>query len=670
MENHLNKAVLMTALITGTVLMGNNAVFAAQELNEFTLDPMVVTATRTEKRDLDVPAIVEVFNEEKIAKSGASNAYDVLQNTLGITSQSQGFNGTGMGTMTSKIMIRGVEKGTLVLVNGVPMNQDGKYDLEDISVEAIEKIEVVKGGGSVLYGSEATGGVINIITKKIMPNRVKVAAGNFGKEQYNVSLGTEKFNIVANLENRGHAKNMSGLAPYTTKTTIYDYGKGERKSVLWNLNLLEGLTFTHNYSKNDHQYWKKDFYTNVRSENNYYKNTDNTFLMQYDKDGWKADVSYGTQEKVYDKASVKNNVVGNITPNSSRKGHNTNLNLQKQFELGNDLFLVGVTYQKEDMDAFSSSVSYPGSKKKFKANSNYRRDNYSIYASYDWQLNEKDNLIVNARQTWTNSAEGTQTNLDKNVTTKIGSENMNKFTPEVQYVHHITNDSSFYAKAGKSFRMPNLTQIFGTGSINPTVDLKPEQGTHYEIGYKSNIGKGTLKTAIFNYEIKDSIDADIKYDKTGSIESVVYINENVKNTGIELSYTMQHDENFTSNLGVVFQNPKAQNIKNYGDNDWHDIYNKYQLQGGVNYKADKFAASLVANFVGDRTSTRAAIPKPQRKLKPQCFTDLHFTYSPEKNQKAFLHINNLFDRIDVTSNSTSNFLSLGRNFMVGYEYSF
>lgn len=322
------------------------------------------------------------------------------------------------------------------------------------------------------------------------------------------------------------------------------------------------------------------------------------------------------------------------------------------------------------MDAFSSSVSYPGSKKKFKANSNYRRDNYSIYASYDWQLNEKDNLIVNARQTWTNSAEGTQTNLDKNVTTKIGSENMNKFTPEVQYVHHITNDSSFYAKAGKSFRMPNLTQIFGTGSINPTVDLKPEQGTHYEIGYKSNIGKGTLKTAIFNYEIKDSIDADIKYDKTGSIESVVYINENVKNTGIELSYTMQHDENFTSNLGVVFQNPKAQNIKNYGDNDWHDIYNKYQLQGGVNYKADKFAASLVANFVGDRTSTRAAIPKPQRKLKPQCFTDLHFTYSPEKNQKAFLHINNLFDRIDVTSNSTSDFLSLGRNFMVGYEYSF
>lgn len=127
---------------------------------------MVVTATRTEKKDLDIPAVVEVYSEEQIEKSSAANAYDVLQNTLGVNTQSQGFNGTGMSTMTSKVMIRGVEKGTLVLVNGVPMNQDGKYNLEDIPTESIEKIEVVKGGGSVLYGSEATGGVINIITKQ------------------------------------------------------------------------------------------------------------------------------------------------------------------------------------------------------------------------------------------------------------------------------------------------------------------------------------------------------------------------------------------------------------------------------------------------------------------------------------------------------------------------
>lgn len=666
----VTKGLLMTALITGSVLWGGASVFA-EELQEYSLDQMVVTATRTEKRDLDVPAMVEVFDEEKIEKTAAANAYDVLQNTLGVNTQTQGFNGTGMGTMTSKVMIRAVEKGTLVLVNGVPMNQDGKYNLEDIPTESIQKIEVVKGGGAVLYGSEATGGVINIITKKTFANKIKVEAGNFGKERYTVSLGAKKFNVIAGLENRGFADKMSGPSPTSTSRTVYDYGKGERKSVLWNWEMLDGLTFTHSYSNNKHQYWQKNFDTNVRSQNNYYEDTDNMFLLQYDKNDWKVDLSYGTQEKVYDQAKVTKNIVGAITPYSSRKGHNTNLDVQKQFALGDNKLLVGVTYQKEDMDAYASKVAYPGQKKKyFQANTNYQRDNYSIYASYDWKLNDKSNLIFNARQSWTNGSEGSQTNLDKNITTDVSAKNMNKFTPEVQYVLNLTEESSFYAKAGKSFRMPNLTQIFGSGNINPGLDLKPEQGTHFEIGYKANLGKSSLKAAVFNYKIKDSIDADVHYESDGSIDFVDYVNENVKNTGFELSYAINHDEKFSSNFGVTFQSPKAQNTATYGDGSWHDIYNKYQLQGGVNYKINKFTSSLSANFVGNRTSTKTAIDKPMRHLKPQCFTDLHFTYAPEKNQKAFLHINNLFDRLDITTNSTANYYSLGRNFMVGYEYSF
>lgn len=240
----------------------------------------------------------------------------------------------------------------------------------------------------------------------------------------------------------------------------------------------------------------------------------------------------------------------------------------------------------------------------------------------------------------------------------------------MQYIYKVNDDSSFYAKIGKSFRLPNLTQIFGNGNMNPALDLKPEQGTHYEIGYKSNIGKGNLRFAVFNYKIKDSIDADVKYDKDGFIDEVDYFNEDVKNTGVELSYAIKHDDNWSTRWGATYQNPKAQNIHNYGDMDWHQIYNKYQLQGAVDYTQSKFAASMSVNFVGDRMSTRASITKPQREIKPQCFTDLHFTYAPEKNQKAFLHINNIFDRLDITSNSTSNFYSLGRNFMVGYEYSF
>lgn len=495
-----------------------------------------------------------------------------------------------------------------------------------------------------------------------MSNTVKVAAGNFGKQRYNVSVGADKFNIVAGYEKRGKADNMSGyIGKPTATTTVYDYGKGDRKSVLWNWKMLDGLTFTHSYSNNKHEYWQKKALSGERTQNNYYEDTDNMFLLQYDKDGLKADVSYGTQEKSYDQSKFAKGAWSAKTPYSWRKGHNTNIDLQKTFDMGENKLLVGAGYQKEDMDLFSSSKNN---------NSTYQRDNYSVYASYDWKVSDNSNLIFNARETWATGCDGYQKDNKTGTSKYTHNDNLSKFTPELQYIYKVSDDSSFYAKIGKSFRLPNLTQLFGNGNMNPALDLKPEQGTHYEIGYKSNIGKGNLRFALFNYKIKDSIDADVQYDKDGAVDEVNYFNEDVKNTGVELSYAIKHDDNWSTRWGATYQNPKAQNIHNYGDMDWHQIYNKYQLQGAVDYTQSKFAASMSVNFVGDRMSTRASITKPQREIKPQCFTDLHFTYAPEKNQKAFLHINNIFDRLDITSNSTSNFYSLGRNFMVGYEYSF
>ena len=81
-------------------------------------------------------------------------------------------------------MIRGVEKGTLVLVNGVPMNQSGMYSLQDIASDSVEKVEIVRGGGAVLYGAEASGGVINIITKGPRDTKVKAGCGNYGQQNY------------------------------------------------------------------------------------------------------------------------------------------------------------------------------------------------------------------------------------------------------------------------------------------------------------------------------------------------------------------------------------------------------------------------------------------------------------------------------------------------------
>lgn len=603
----MKKGLLMTALITGTFMCASTGAFA-EELQEYTLDQMVVTATRTEARELEVPAAVSVINAKEIENSGAKTAYEVIERQVGFTNNAYGPGGREFGGSSTRTVLRGLDKGTLVMVNGAPINMMNYNSMEGIPVEAVEKIEIVRGAQSVLYGAEATGGVINIITKKAMSNTVKVAAGNFGKQRYNVSVGADKFNIVAGYEKRGKADNMSGyIGKPTAKTTVYDYGKGDRKSVLWNWKMLDGLTFTHSYSNNKHEYWQKKALSGERTQNNYYEDTDNMFLLQYDKDGLKANLSYGTQEKSYDQSKFAKGSWSAKSPYSWRKGHNTNIDLQKTFDMGENKLLVGAGYQKEDMDLFSSSKNN---------NSTYQRDNYSVYASYDWKVSDKSNLIFNARETWATGCDGYQKDNKTGNNKYTHNDNLSKFTPELQYIYKVNDESSFYAKIGKSFRLPNLTQLFGNGNMNPALDLKPEQGTHYEIGYKSNIGKGNLRFAVFNYKIKDSIDADVKYDKDGAIDEVDYFNEDVKNTGVELSYAIKHDDNWSTRWGATYQNPKAQNIHNYGDMDWHQIYNKYQLQGAVDYTQSKFAASMSVNFVGDRMSTRASITKPQREIKP------------------------------------------------------
>ena len=223
MDVKVTKSLLMTALITGSVMFGSGAAFAAESVGEFELDPMVVTAQRMEKRDLDTPAAVDVISREQVERTGGASAYEVLRQSIGVSVTSQGPNGVSYGSMTSDATIRGVDRGTLVLLDGMPLNQDGKYNLEDIPSDVIEKIEIVRSGGSVLYGSEASGGVINIITRKNVGNKVKVSAGDLGRQNYSVTVGAKRFSAVAFYEKRGEIDKTSTIAESGRKTKVKKY---------------------------------------------------------------------------------------------------------------------------------------------------------------------------------------------------------------------------------------------------------------------------------------------------------------------------------------------------------------------------------------------------------------------------------------------------------------
>jgi iron complex outermembrane recepter protein len=135
------------------------------------LDPVVVSAGRVEQRLQDVPANVTVITREDIERSPARTVDDLLRQIPGFSlfrrSSSLVAQPTTQGVSLRGIGPSGVSR-TLVLLDDVPLNDPfgGWVYWSRVPLESIERIEVVRGGGSALYGNYALGGVINIITRK------------------------------------------------------------------------------------------------------------------------------------------------------------------------------------------------------------------------------------------------------------------------------------------------------------------------------------------------------------------------------------------------------------------------------------------------------------------------------------------------------------------------
>ena len=135
----------------------------AETRKDVTLGEVVVTATRTEQRMQQVPANVTVIDEEDIKNSNAKNVVDVLCTEEGIVVRDLLGNGK-----TSQVDLRGFGEtapaNTLVLVDGRRINEIdlSGVDWMQIPLEQIERIEILRGTGSVLYGDNAVGGVINL----------------------------------------------------------------------------------------------------------------------------------------------------------------------------------------------------------------------------------------------------------------------------------------------------------------------------------------------------------------------------------------------------------------------------------------------------------------------------------------------------------------------------
>lgn len=151
------------------------------------LDEVVVTATKTQRNLREVPARISVINVNTLQSTPSQQVDDILRFTPGLNV----YRSTGIYSQRPMVTLRGLsgdeQARTLVLMNGVPINtsDEGGVNWNRINSYALERIELFKGPGSSLYGNNAMGGVINIITKK--PSKPRVLSGG-------VSYGT--FNTI------------------------------------------------------------------------------------------------------------------------------------------------------------------------------------------------------------------------------------------------------------------------------------------------------------------------------------------------------------------------------------------------------------------------------------------------------------------------------------------
>lgn len=643
MDKSFSKSLLMTALITGTVLWGGNSVLAQENEQEFTLDPMVITATRTEKRDVDVPASTTILSNQDLKNTGAQNLQVALGRVPGLIYKTFSPGGGAMGTMANEIAIRGVSNGTLVMLNGTPMNLRGKYFLDAIPVENVERVEIVKGGAGVLYGSEAMGGVINIITKKEFTNSVSVGYGNYGQQKYSASVGTDKVNVGYNLEKWGNVDTISRSDDKGLKHT--DMTGSEKRNLYVDYKINDNWNFLYNYFETNVRYdtWFDDAYKEVPKggalqQNREYVTKQNLVQLLYQDDTLKANLYYN-QNKLMANGFTNYNTSGKFQGkiyDTDEKNRTYGADVQKEWQLNSKGSLVlGGSYQNEFYDDYSSKVA--------------DRHIYAVYGQYDHKFDDKNELIVGARETWTTGG--------------YRDQNYDNFSMSGQYVHKLDDDDSLYANVTQSFIMPTFSQMYGasdTAIANP--DLKPQKGVSYEAGWKRVTDSHSWKAAVYHIDITDNISATWDTDKT----EYQYTNEDFKNTGIELSCDIEGKNGWSYNWGVNYMDPKVKGTKKPY---WDRKYGRVQLNGGITYSKDKWVSSLQGTYLAERVGTPSSSHSSHEK--PYFLTSLTTTYNADKQNSFTLTMDNLLDREDNLSHSgSSEYYSTPFNFMLTYNYKF
>ena len=660
--NNLKKR--RTSVLIGLALMGLSVHAYAADVTAATDTPTTVasteangaseshvinvTANRMALLNLDTPAAMDVITDKDIMNSGAKNAFDAVNMVPGITSFSYGASGLEYGAMDSRVNIRGLERGSLILVNGVPMNLNGKGGLSSIPTGSIARIEVLKGAASALYGSDAMSGVVNVITKT--PTKeggsATIGVGNMGSQTYKINYGTPRFLIGIE---RGFFGKQDPSTPVRTDSVDHPRGyeyytardKGNSLGIFMSGKLSDKVTL--NFSR----FEGKSAYAQLSTESNATNRNRHSTTYAYDDSKNNASLIYKdgntTGTLFYNDRDLKGknrkHSLPSYTSNDSNyiaRQYGFDVQHEWDFRGGKDYLIAGVLGKRETYRTTSGPVY-----------ANPHRHSLALYGSYSYQINPKWTTVLGLRYT----------------DIKDPVKNQHVLTPQFQLNHRINKESSVYMNVGKAFTMPNLSDTFKTvnrqyQSVSGR-NLKPEEGWNYELGYKHITKKDSWKVAAFYMDFKNFF--SWKPDSNGKM--TIRVNGGrFRNIGVEAQYGRKLTDRLKVTVGAAYSNPKQMEIdKNY----WQQANPKLQFTGGIHYNSSTWTAGSSINFVTKRMKNRDGGINPNLVA-----WNAYVGYQFNENSSMRLDARNLLNRHNVISNGDWEYWDEPFNYQLSYTQKF
>ncbi len=625
---------LLCGLICSAISLGI-ATHAYAEEQQFNLDEYVVTASRIPVKKSEVAANVTVIGNEEIEKGTYSKVSDILT-----------ANNINMGTSSyaSYPIINGDDR-VLVMVDGRKMNYS-HYDgvskngmnIDNIAVKNIERIEIVRGPNSSLYGSAAVGGVINIITKQAKENSTKVSTefGTWNSQRY--ALTTE-----------GADKDIS---------YVLTVDKQKRDSFSYK-NPMTGQSREFDSSEIDKEY------TNLRIDKQLGNDNELSLTVESMKDtgGYGiclTDVNAGT---VYNQGIRKNisdlNVALTYSWNKGKGGadsfriyQNTNEDhtFYPAYPFNYDLKATGAEWQQSWMV----------------------NDAYTLVGGADFRKEEVDELTsgANLQGDVTTSAVFVENRwkLENDYSVTLGSRYDhhstfgNDVTSHVSLNKELSPDTNVYISWGQAVKNPNILNLYAhTPTWLPNPDLKPETSKTITLGMDTKLDKKTsLQASIYQSKLKDAINWKTLDSVTG-LGWYVNVNQE-KRQGLDLNVKRKLSDNWNVNAGYSYSKIEQQNgTDNYALDLNNSRPNAYSL--GVQYNQDKWDAGLTMLSATGR-STKAYSSDSYLTL------DMNIRYQATIDTQVYFKGYNLTNEGYelVSSGSAGKYPMAGRSFVIGVEH--